>query len=319
MKETASPDQQLEMALNRLDNTERRLIKQPELREKYCGIIEQYVKKGYLEYVDVINDSNDCWYLPHFPVVRTDKSTTKVRIVFDEAARYDGKSLNDVIQPCPKLQQDLVDVLLRFRRYPVALVCDIAEMHLRIGVHPQDRPYQRVLWRSLNQSEKPKILQFTCVVFGISSSPFHAQYVSQRHSKKNKNKYPLAAETVLSSTYMDDSMDSVKTCDEAIKLYKELSELWGKTGMHARKWVTNESEVLKEIPEEDRAMEVNLKCGEFPSIKTLGTLWKASDDIFTFKDASDPCCKEDKHTKRSFLKKITTLFDPLGFFSPYVV
>ena len=314
MKETASPDQQLEMALNRLDNTERRLIKQPELREKYCGIIEQYVKKGYLEYVDVINDSNDCWYLPHFPVVRTDKSTTKVRIVFDGAARYDGKSLNDVIQPCPKLQQDLVDVLLRFRRYPVALVCDIAEMHLRIGVHPQDRPYQRVLWRSLNQSEKPKILQFTCVVFGISSSPFHAQYVSQRHSKKNKNKYPLAAETVLSSTYMDDSMDSVKTCDEAIKLYKELSELWGKAGMHARKWVSNESEVLKEIPEEDRAMEVSLKCGEFPSIKTLGTLWKASDDIFTFKDASDPCCKEDKHTKRSFLKKITTLFDPLGFF-----
>ena len=36
-----------EMALNRLDNTERRLIKQPELGEKYCEIIEQYVKKGF--------------------------------------------------------------------------------------------------------------------------------------------------------------------------------------------------------------------------------------------------------------------------------
>ena len=33
-----------EMDLNRLDNTERRLIKQPELGEKYCQIIEQYVK-----------------------------------------------------------------------------------------------------------------------------------------------------------------------------------------------------------------------------------------------------------------------------------
>ena len=42
--------------------------------------------------------------------------------MFDGAARYDGKSLNDVIQPGPKLKQDLV-VLLRFRRYPVALVC----------------------------------------------------------------------------------------------------------------------------------------------------------------------------------------------------
>ena len=212
--------------------------------------------------------------------------------------------MNDVIQPGPKLQQDLVDVLLRFRRYPVALVCDIAEMYLRIGVHPQDRPYQRVLWRSLNQSEKPKIY---FVVFGINSSPFHAQYVSQHHGKKNKNEYPLAAETVLCSSYMEGSMDSVQTCDEAIKLYKELSELWEKAGMHARKWVSNELEVLKEIPEEDRAIEVNLKCGEFPTIKTLGILRKANDYIVTFKDASDPRCKEDKHTKQSFLKKIATL------------
>ena len=96
---------------------------------------------------------------------------------------------------------------------------------------------------------------------------------------------------------MDDIMDSVKTCDEAIKLYKELSELWGKAGMHARKWVLNELKVLKEIPEEDRTMEVSLKCGEFPSIKTLVILWKVSDDLFTFKDASDPCCKEDEHTQ----------------------
>ena len=58
--------------------------------------------------------------------------------MFDGAVRCDGKPLNDVIQPGPKLQQDLVDVLLRFRRYPVALVCDIAEIYLRIGVHPQD-------------------------------------------------------------------------------------------------------------------------------------------------------------------------------------
>ena len=55
-----------QIALNWLDNTDRSLIKQSELGEKYCEIIEQDIKKGYLEYVDVKNDSNDCWYLPHF-------------------------------------------------------------------------------------------------------------------------------------------------------------------------------------------------------------------------------------------------------------
>ena len=79
-----------------------------------------------------VSTDNDCdlakWYLPHFPVVRKDRSTTKVRIVFDASARYNGTALNDVIYQGPKLQNDLFNVLLRFRRYPVALMCDIAEM-----------------------------------------------------------------------------------------------------------------------------------------------------------------------------------------------
>ena len=89
-----------------------------------------------------------------------------------------------------------------------------------------------------------------------------------------------------------ESMDSVKTCDAAIKLYEELSELWGKAGMHAQNWISNESEDLKEIQEEDRAKEASCKWGE---------LWKAKDYLFTFKDASAPCYEESEHTKRNYL------------------
>ena len=42
-----------QMVLNRLNNAERRLIKEPELVEKYCEIIKHYIKKEYLEYVGV--------------------------------------------------------------------------------------------------------------------------------------------------------------------------------------------------------------------------------------------------------------------------
>ena len=90
------------MALNQLNNKDRRLLKQPEVGEKHYEIIEQYIKKGYLEYVDLKNDSNDYWHLPHFPVVQSDKSTTKVRIVFGRVARYNEKSLKDLNQPGPK-------------------------------------------------------------------------------------------------------------------------------------------------------------------------------------------------------------------------
>ena len=304
------------MALRRLENTEKRLIKRPEIADAYTETIEKYIEKGYVS--KVTNDTaTRKWYLPHFAVVRPEKETTKTRIVFDASAKYDGISLNDVIHQGPKLQRDLFDVLLRFRKNPVALVCDIAEMYLRIRIPMNDRPFHRFLWRSLKTEDKPEQYEFNTVVFGVNSSPFQAQYVSRKHAELYKNDFPMAAETVLKSTYMDDSMDSVLNDEQGIELYNQLSQLWGKAGMHARKWLSNSQVVLQSIPEEDRASEVYLDEGNLPSVKTLGVLWQADNDIFTFK--ANPPDVNFKFTKRNFLSKIATLFDPLGFIAPFTI
>lgn len=118
-------------ALSRLCNMENKLKKDCALGTEYSRVIKGYVEKGYLRRVEPDEPSPpEVWYLPHFPVVRMDKTTTKVRIVFDCSAKTDGVSLNDVICAGPKLQKDLFDVLIRFRRNPVALACDIKEMYL---------------------------------------------------------------------------------------------------------------------------------------------------------------------------------------------
>ena len=77
--------------------------------ETYDQAIEDYEKKGYIK--DAKRDESQ-WCLPHFPVIRENKTTTKVRLVFDTAAKYNEKSLNDAILPGPKLQRELVDVLI---------------------------------------------------------------------------------------------------------------------------------------------------------------------------------------------------------------
>ena len=50
------------------------------------------------EFAEAVPDSNlkdeDSWYLNHFPVLRSDK-TTLCRIVWNSAAVYDGLALND--------------------------------------------------------------------------------------------------------------------------------------------------------------------------------------------------------------------------------
>ena len=69
--------------------------------------------------------------------------------------------------------------------------------------------------------------EFSRVVFGLNSSPFIAQYVTQQHVKQFSEELPRASETVLKSTYVDDTMDSVDSEEEGIGLYRELMKLWG--------------------------------------------------------------------------------------------
>ena len=248
--------------------------------------------------------------------MRPDKNTTKTRIVFDASAKQDGISLNDTIHHGPKLQNDLFAVLLRFISNAVAIMCDIAEMYYQINMKAKDRSLHRFLWMDLDQSKQPDVYQFSRIVFGVNSSPFLAQFVSQRNAITYQSKYSLAADTVLNSTYMDDSMDCVKDIPTAIKLREELVNLWGTAGMHARKWLSNSPAVLNDIPSEECATSVNFDSGQTPSTKSLGVMWHPEADMFTFSSMQPDLAK---FTKRSFLSSTASLFDPLKFLTPFTV
>mgnify|MGYP000220582798 CR=1 FL=1 len=117
--------------------------------------------------------------------------------------------------------------------------------------------------------------------------------------------------------YMDNSMDSVRDVKTGVELYSQLTKLWETAGMHARKWLSKVPEVLQCIPISDCATEVDLNSADLPTVKTVGVLWCPMDDVFKFQ-VNLPG-KSHNRTKHSFLKKITTLFDPLGLLSPYTV
>ena len=99
----------------------------------------------------------------------------------------------------------------------------------------------------MDQSHSPDVYEFDRVVFDVNSSPFQAQFVLRHHAQEFQRKFPMAAETILKSTYMDDSMDSVLNEEQGVRLYQELSSLLTHAGMHARKWLSNSQEVLHEI------------------------------------------------------------------------
>ena len=49
-----------------------------------------------------------------------------MRVVYDASAKVEGKvSLNDSLLTGPKFDQKILDILLRFRSYRIALMADI--------------------------------------------------------------------------------------------------------------------------------------------------------------------------------------------------
>lgn len=71
----------------------------------------------------------------------------------------------DQIHQGPKLQRDLFDVLLRFRRYQVAVIRSVEEMNQRILTAHADKPYHRFLWREIDRGRSPDVFEFDRVVF----------------------------------------------------------------------------------------------------------------------------------------------------------
>ena len=112
-------------------------------------------------------------------------------------------------------------------------------------------------------------------------------------------------------------MDSVENKEQYIRLYEELTQLWGKAGMFAHKWLSNSKEVLEQIPVSNRAQNVDLSKDELPRVKTLGILWEAEKDVFTFNFSQIQT--NISMTKREYLQKIATLYDPLGFLAPFII
>ena len=110
---------------------------------------------------------------------------------------------------------------------------------------------------------------------------------------------------------MDDSLHSVETVEEAIKLHHDLTTLWNRAGMTPSNWLSNNEEVLKIIPKEHLVSSLDLEAQLMPVIKTLGISWESRPDQFTYvvHPPPDDMCL----TKRSFFLKsrTSTLFDPL--------
>lgn len=149
-----------QIAVNWFHRLERRFDRVEGLRERYEAGINEYFQLDQIvpaplpeaSYASVDQKGNSivkACVLPHHAVIKEDSLTTKTRIVFNAAAKTsNGRSLNDNLSIGPALQNELPAVILNWRSYEFVFTSDIQRMYRCIDMHPDDIPYQQILWRN---------------------------------------------------------------------------------------------------------------------------------------------------------------------------
>ncbi|BES89890.1 Pao retrotransposon peptidase [Nesidiocoris tenuis] len=304
-------------ARRRFASLENKLNKNPLLRAQYNKFMSDYLEQGHMEITNSPPEGVG-YYVPHHCIYRHDESFSRFRVVFDCSMKTsNGTSLNDVMNVGPKLQQNICDVLIRFRLHNVCLVADVKQMYRCIGVASADQDHQRIFWR-FSPADSLSEFRLTTVTYGNAAAPFLALRTMKQLVYDEGSQFPMAAKALLNNTFVDDTCISVPTVHDALKLQAELVALLAKGKFSLKKWLSNRPQLLKNIPEEDRAMKTEILSfrgddGLDPGTNILGLSWNPATDQFSFK--IEPL-KEMIVTKRTILSEVSRLYDPLGFLCP---
>lgn len=227
---------------------EKRFKKDEELKKEYIRVMQEYIDMGHMKEVDP--RGKKLYYIPHHAVIKPDSLTTKTRVVFDASAKTTtAVSLNECMYIGAKQQDDLMDILIRWRMHKVVFKADIAKMYRMIKLDVEDQQYHTILWRQ-DQAEPIKEYQLNTVTFGTAAAPFLATRTLKEIAENNQDTHPFAAETINNGFYVDDLIYGSDTVEGAIKLKDETSQVLQQSGLQLRKWSSNNEEFLKTIPEE---------------------------------------------------------------------
>ncbi|GFW18289.1 uncharacterized protein TNCV_4008281 [Trichonephila clavipes] len=268
-----------DIALKRLGSLWNRLARDENYLNLYREFLRDYERLGHMKEMTNETEPETTYYATHHGIYCPEKSTTKLRVVFNCSSLTDnGISLNDIQYNGGVIQEDLYAQMLRFRTYTYAFTADIKMMYRTILINPKQRNLQRIVWCA-SEHESPKIYELSTVTYGTVSAPYLAQRTLTQLSMDEEANFPIAASILWNNLYMDDVLCGAATLEEAIVLRQQLKEILKSAGMELHKLCANH-EKLSPDPEQN----------------------------YNFATSTE--------TKTDVLSTIAKIFDPVGLMAP---
>ncbi|UYV65529.1 hypothetical protein LAZ67_3004603, partial [Cordylochernes scorpioides] len=205
-------------------------------------------------------------------------------------------------QEGPKLQNNIFNILLRFRTNSVALVADIEKMYRQIRLHPDDIKYQTILWRDFKDLELQEY-NLLIVTYGLACAPYLAIRTLHQIAHEVQVSNPGISKIIREDFYVDDLLTGCPTVEDAKGLMQQLIAVLGSGGFVLRKWVSNETSIIEDLPlllrGKGEVMEFNRKES---NVNVLGIQW---DPRINYENNQIETILLTAKTKVAPIKKIT--------------
>ncbi|XP_052062914.1 uncharacterized protein LOC127702663 [Mytilus californianus] len=309
-----------QQALHRANMLDASLNRNLVKREHFLTFMSKILDNNHAELAPPLDEHEECWYLPLFGVYHP-KKPDQIRGVFDSSAKCNGVSLNSVLLTGPDLTNDLLGVLLRFRKEMVAVTADVQHMFHCFVVRKDHRNYLRFLWHKNNDLQENLVeFRMRVHVFGNSPSPAVATLGLRKAAQASEQEFGSHVTSfVTRDFYVDDGLTSCPTKEEAVKLMKDTQQALAKYGnLRLHKFASNCAEVISAFHASDLASnlkDLDLESDSKPLQRSLGLSWDVNTDNFLFQLSSE----NKPITRRGILSTINSLYDPLGFLAPVII
>jgi Pao retrotransposon peptidase len=210
------------------------------------------------------------------------------------------------------IQQELFEIVIRFRKYRFAFTADICKMYRQINIDESQHSLQQILWRPSPEDEVQSYSLKT-VTYGTASAPYLATRTLQQLAFDEEQNFPAASMVTLRDLYVDDILSGADTLEKAKEIQLQLVAMLKSGGFDLHKWVSNSPQLLNQLDSQHRVQLTNDR-----TVKALGLTWQPIQDHLLISSGRE-MMKDQVVTKRSVLSSIARLYDPLGLAGPIVV
>ena len=143
-------------------------------------------------------------YITHHAVLK-DSITTPVRVVTNSSFNNGGQSLNSCIASGPNSLNPMLDVMIRFRSYEVAIQFDLSKAYNTLRTGPVEKHLRRFLWR-FDPTQSWQEFALDRVHFGDACAATQLEVAKNMVAELGRHIDPQAAKRIKFDMYVDDGM-----------------------------------------------------------------------------------------------------------------